>query len=81
MVCTQFKKRFRSNDRRAPSLRVRPQKRVTMKMVGLFTTEATIRIKDFWKEELIQWKHIFFRSRILGRGCDEALFSEKEVFQ
>ena len=38
---------FLSNGRRARSLRTRPQQRVTMKMVGCSTTEATIKIKHF----------------------------------
>ena len=36
-----------SNGQRARSLRTRPQKRVSMKMVGLFTTKATIKMMHF----------------------------------
>ena len=36
-----------SNSRMARSLRTRPRKRVTMIMVGLFTTEASIRMRQF----------------------------------
>ena len=44
---------FLSNCERARPLRTRPHKRVTLIMIGLFTTEATIKIKHFRGEELI----------------------------
>ena len=49
-----------SNRQSARPLRTRPYKRVTLIMVGFFTTEATIKIKHFRREELIAMeKHMF----------------------
>ena len=63
----QFRARKKENNRqRAHPLRTRPHKRVTLIMVGLFTTDATIKSKHFRREELVllEEKHMFF-----GNGC------------
>ena len=55
---------FFSNHQRARPLRARPQKRVTLMMLGFFATEAPIRSKHFRREELIQMeKHECFWQR------------------
>ena len=55
-----------SNRQRAHPLRAHPYKRVTLIMVGVFTTEATIKSKHFRREELILMeKHTRFGQRSL----------------
>ena len=54
-----------SNRQRARPLRTRPHKRVTLIMVGFSTTEATIKSKNFRREELIVWKPTCFWQRAL----------------
>ena len=45
-----------SNGQRARSLRTRPQTRVNVEMVGVFTTEATIKIKHTRRGTHLKWK-------------------------
>ena len=52
-----------TNRQRARPLRTRPHKRVTLIMVGLFTTEATIKSKHYRREEFILMeKHMFLKT-------------------
>ena len=53
-----------SNRWRARSLRTRPHKTVTLIMVGLFTTEATIKIKHFRREELNRMEKRMFLATV-----------------
>ena len=56
--------RFISNCQRARSLRTRPYKKVTLIMVGLFTTEATTKIKHLGDELLLMKKTLMFLAMV-----------------
>ena len=71
---------------RAPSLRARPHRRVTMIMVGFFTTEATIKIKHarrgahFLPALLQKWETDFYTPPVLG-GAALSPFSAPAVYK
>ena len=59
-----------SNSQGARSPRARPHKRVTLITVGLFTTEATIKIKHSRREELIRMeKYMFLATIVDGKAA------------
>ena len=68
-------KRSVGNRQRARPLRTRPHKRVTLIMVGLFTTEATIKVKHIRRGELyLMQQHMFLATVADGQtvaSCGE----------
>ena len=72
-----------SNSQRVRSQRARPQKRVTLIMVAFFTTEATIKIKHFRREDQknpFSVRKMFVRNSGAGNGCVNFMNAWKNAF-